>query len=628
MRRSCLFAALFVLAQIGFARHADAWWKSDWSHRMRIVMDTTAKGANISAATGRTHILVRLHGGNFDFTSAKDDGSDIRFVAGDDRTPLHFDVEKYDGLVDQVALLWVDVSDIPANAQTPIYVYWGNKNANGGQDPHATYGSDQVLVYHFADDAGPAKDSTGYGNTALNPVRRDHSGLVGNGALLDGQTPVALPKSSSLALAANQVATWSGWVRLGNGAVRTAVLFSQVDNDNQFVFGLDNGVLYAQLTTAGGVQRTSPGKPVADGWHLLSVTSGDHLLVRVDGVAQGNVAAALPAMGGAAAIGGMATAAASAPVAPGAATPPQAAPPAATALPGFSGGIDEFEIRKSAVPAAAELAAVASAGTNPTLLTFDVAEQSSFFGTGYVGIIVRSVSADTWVVIGILGIMALVSWWVMIGKAMFVARSAGANARFRREYRALLISGGGATATTGLVVFPDAARRKLRDSPLARLHDIAADEVLVRLNGGRMEQGGALAPESIPAIQAAMDTGLVREATRLNRLMVLLTIAIAGGPFLGLFGTVVGVMITFAAIAQAGDVNVNAIAPGISAALLATVAGLFVAIPALFGYNYLLTRIRDVSNDMQSFVNELVTRMGEGRHAARLNQMASPGREI
>ena len=130
-----------------------------------------------------------------------------------------------------------------------------------------------------------------------------------------------------------------------------------------------------------------------------------------------------------------------------------------------------------------------------------------------------------------------------------------------------------------------------------------------------------------------MDTGLVREATRLNRLMVLLTIAIAGGPFLGLFGTVVGVMITFAAIAQAGDVNVNAIAPGISAALLATVAGLFVAIPALFGYNYLLTRIRDVSNDMQSFVNELVTRMGEGRHAARLNQMpplqmTAPGREI
>jgi biopolymer transport protein ExbB len=93
--------------------------------------------------------------------------------------------------------------------------------------------------------------------------------------------------------------------------------------------------------------------------------------------------------------------------------------------------------------------------------------------------------------------------------------------------------------------------------------------------------------------------------------MVLLTIAIAGGPFLGLLGTVVGVMITFASIAAAGDVNVNAIAPGISAALVATVAGLIVAIPALFGYNYLTSRIRDCISDMQVFVDEFVTKMAE-----------------
>jgi biopolymer transport protein ExbB len=94
--------------------------------------------------------------------------------------------------------------------------------------------------------------------------------------------------------------------------------------------------------------------------------------------------------------------------------------------------------------------------------------------------------------------------------------------------------------------------------------------------------------------------------------MVLLTIAIAGGPFIGLLGTVIGVMVTFAAVAAAGDVNVNAIAPGIAAALAATVAGLGVAIPALFGYNYLLTRIRDVTADMRVFTDELVTRIGEG----------------
>ena len=71
----------------------------------------------------------------------------------------------------------------------------------------------------------------------------------------------------------------------------------------------------------------------------------------------------------------------------------------------------------------------------------------------------------------------------------------------------------------------------------------------------------------------------------MNSQMVLLTIAISGGPFLGLLGTVMGVMITFAAIAASGDVNISAIAPGVAAALLTTVAGLVVAIPALFGYN-------------------------------------------
>src|SRR5208282_2325642 len=87
--------------------------------------------------------------------------------------------------------------------------------------------------------------------------------------------------------------------------------------------------------------------------------------------------------------------------------------------------------------------------------------------------------------------------------------------------------------------------------------------------------------------------------------------SIAGGPFLGLLGTVVGVMITFAAIAAQGDVNVNAIAPGIAAALVATVAGLAVAIPALFGYNYLITQIKDATADMQVFVEEFVTRIAE-----------------
>ena len=113
-------------------------------------------------------------------------------------------------------------------------------------------------------------------------------------------------------------------------------------------------------------------------------------------------------------------------------------------------------------------------------------------------------------------------------------------------------------------------------------------------------------PEAWNYLRVKLDSQVVRESQRLNSNMVLLTIAIAGGPFLGLLGTVVGVMITFAVIAASGDVNINSIAPGIAAALLATVAGLAVAIPALFAYNYLLTRIKDVVADMRVFTDEFL----------------------
>ena len=103
----------------------------------------------------------------------------------------------------------------------------------------------------------------------------------------------------------------------------------------------------------------------------------------------------------------------------------------------------------------------------------------------------------------------------------------------------------------------------------------------------------------------------MRETQKINSQMVLLTLAIAGGPFLGLLGTVVGVMITFAVIAATGDVNVNSIAPGIAAALAATVAGLAVAIPALFGYNWLASQIKEVVADNRVFIDEFVTKLAE-----------------
>ena len=151
----------------------------------------------------------------------------------------------------------------------------------------------------------------------------------------------------------------------------------------------------------------------------------------------------------------------------------------------------------------------------------------------------------------------------------------------------------------------------MRKAPLFRIYHIGSGELQSRMAADRTGKSKGLSARSIQAIRATLDGGLVRETQKLNSLMVLLTIAISGGPFLGLLGTVIGVMITFAAIAAQGDVNVNAIAPGIAAALAATVAGLVVAIPSLFGYNYLLSRVKDTTSDMHVFIDEFVTRMAE-----------------
>ena len=87
--------------------------------------------------------------------------------------------------------------------------------------------------------------------------------------------------------------------------------------------------------------------------------------------------------------------------------------------------------------------------------------------------------------------------------------------------------------------------------------------------------------------------------------MVVLALCISGGPFLGLMGTVIGVMETFAAVGQAGEANFAAIAPGVAGALLNTVLGLFVAIPALFAFNLLQRKIGALETDMGTFASEL-----------------------
>jgi len=284
---------------------------------------------------------------------------------------------------------------------------------------------------------------------------------------------------------------------------------------------------------------------------------------------------------------------------------------------GFKGELDELQIATSA--RSADWIKLAAGGQGPDQKLVGtapaeaaVAEESS----SYLTILLSAVTLDGWIVIAVLAVMFVVSFWVMISKAFVVRRLTRDNAKFMAHFGKLMdgIRPGE----------PPAEREKAeRDvalhfgaSPLYRLYAAAVHELHTRFDA--YKQSGRelqLSEGSLSAIKATVDARLVRELQGLNSKLVVLTVSIAGGPFLGLLGTVVGVMITFAAIAAAGDVNVNAIAPGIAAALVATVAGLAVAIPCLFGYNFLTSRIGEITADLQAFVDELVTRIAE-KHVA------------
>jgi biopolymer transport protein TolQ len=106
---------------------------------------------------------------------------------------------------------------------------------------------------------------------------------------------------------------------------------------------------------------------------------------------------------------------------------------------------------------------------------------------------------------------------------------------------------------------------------------------------------------SFDAIKVVMEEAAGAEAMGLEKGMIVLSTAVAGGPFIGLLGTVWGVMETFAGIATAGGASITAMAPGVAGALICTVIGLLVAIPAMFSYNFMVTTIRAITNELDGF---------------------------
>ncbi|CAN4276285.1 Concanavalin A-like lectin/glucanases superfamily [Methylophilaceae bacterium] len=534
-------------------------WNEEWSQRKKISINA----ASITQAITQPSVVVRLHSGNFDFTSVNVDGSDLRFIAQDDKTELKYFVEKFDA-VNELAIIWVQVPQISsADKDAHFWLYYGNENATSSANPKIMLDSHLVAKFQFSEKA-LLQDSSPSGILASGKITAQKAGLIGESAILTGESLV-IPANAAINASAGF--TWSAWIK-PSALPQTASLYSQEKNVDLSVAAQTLNLKIADVVITGGELK-------AAAWqHIAFTLNAGKAVLYLNGteVAKGDV-----------------------PTVDTTTTDIKIGE-------GFTGEVDELEIANIARSADFVRLIASSESVDSQLLK--IAEGEGDEGAeeegeaNYLAILINSLTIDAKIVIAILAVMFAISVWVMWSKAMLVSRTDKDNKKFLARFQK-------ANADDLLELDKGA---KYPYSNLFKLYDAGLREIKKRQHEGeKLSLSGA----SMDAIKAAIDADLVRETQRQNAGMVLLTIAISGGPFLGLLGTVVGVMITFAAIAAAGDVNVNAIAPGIAAALLATVAGLAVAIPALFGYNYLASRIKNITIAMQIFVDEFVTRSAE-----------------
>ena len=558
------------------AHAAEGFNPDDWKNKQKTVIDTTADGVELKLGATQVPLAIRLHSGNFAFAEAKPDGSDLRFTAGDGKTPLRFHLEKFD-VTNELAVVWVQQPKLTPSAKTDaLTLMWGNEKAEAAGDAKGSYDAAQNLVLHFSDN-GPARDSTGNSNNPRDFTPKVVAGPLGDAASLDGSSTLTVPASPSLKLIAANGLTFTAWIK--PAANLTATLFQQSESAKgglSLALAFKAGKLVAVVN---GKELASKATVLADTWqHVAMTVIGGKLTFYLEGAEAGSADITIADGGGDIQIGA-----------------------------GFRGDLDEVTLASTA--RSADYIKALQGSQIADSLMFATEEAAAGEGDSYIGILLGALTVDGWIVIGILAVMGVISVAVMIGKTLFLGRTNKSNDNFINSFRENANNLLRPDSPDTQAITNDSA---MRHSTIFRLYTIGIHEMRHRFetqtaSGKEINLSAA----ALDSIRAAMDAALVRENQRLNSQIVLLTIAISGGPFLGLLGTVVGVMITFAAIAAAGDVNVNSIAPGIAAALVATVAGLAVAIPALFGYNWLAIQIKNVSADTQVFADEFLTMSAE-----------------
>jgi len=200
---------------------------------------------------------------------------------------------------------------------------------------------------------------------------------------------------------------------------------------------------------------------------------------------------------------------------------------------------------------------------------------------------------------------SIFSWSVMVTKFRVIRHAQRRREQFLELFR---------TDRQPLRIYTD--RVRFEGAPVFAVYKAGCKELTFQLLGSaevdetfraRLDIAQRISPAQMRVVTTAMERAVGETALHLESRMILLATAVSGAPFLGLLGTVWGVMETFGDVAAAGSANLAAMAPGVSAALITTVTGLLVAIPAMFGYNYLVTTIRAMIVELDNFAAELAS---------------------
>lgn len=203
------------------------------------------------------------------------------------------------------------------------------------------------------------------------------------------------------------------------------------------------------------------------------------------------------------------------------------------------------------------------------------------------------------VILILLLLFSIVAWSTMVSKGLQMRRAKSLNLYFDSEFRG---------SKSALAVYD--RRIQVDGCPLYTVYHEGCAELDARLKkggaGGRKEMIGL---KSVEHIKRVLENTVARESIKLESGLILLAIAVSGAPFLGLLGTVWGVMTVFADVAQKAMADLETMAPGIAAAMVTTVAGLLVAIPSMFFYNYLVHNLRVITVEMDNFAQELMSRI-------------------